>query len=66
MKTHDSDREDLVRDEILRAARELFQTYGLTKTTMEDIAEAAGKEKSTLCYYFKNKEEVFFLLKVLI
>ena len=59
MKTHDSDREDLVRDEILRAARELFQTYGLTKTTMEDIAEAAGKEKSTLCYYFKNKEEVF-------
>jgi AcrR family transcriptional regulator len=26
---------------------------------MEDIAHAAGKGKSTLYYYFKNKEEIF-------
>jgi AcrR family transcriptional regulator len=51
---------DIVRDEILRGARELFQTYGLEKTTMEDIAEAAGKGKSTLYYYFKKKEDVFY------
>lgn len=53
---------DIIRDEILSAARGLFQTYGLTKTTMEDIAEAAGKGKSTLYYYFKSKDEVFYAL----
>lgn len=50
---------DIVRDEILRAAMDLFQKYGIDKTTMEDIAEAAGKGKSTLYYYFKKKEDVF-------
>ena len=50
---------DQVRDEILRAAMELFTKYGIDKTTMENIAEAAGKGKSTLYYYFKTKEDVF-------
>lgn len=36
-----------------------MQQYGLKKTTMEDIAIAAGKGKSTLYYYFKDKEEIF-------
>lgn len=51
---------DIVRYEILGGAKDLFQTYGLEKTTMEDIAEAAGKGKSTLYYYFKKKEDVFY------
>lgn len=51
---------DLVRDEILRSASTLFQKFGLEKTTMEDIAETAGKGKSTLYYYFKTKEDVFY------
>ena len=38
---------------------ELFTKYGIDKTTMENIAEAAGKGKSTLYYYFKTKEDVF-------
>jgi len=53
------DKKDAVRDEILAAARGLFQNYGIDKTTMEDIAEAAGKGKSSLYYYFKTKEDVF-------
>ncbi|MDD2803986.1 MAG: TetR/AcrR family transcriptional regulator [Elusimicrobiales bacterium] len=59
MRRSDPAKADIVRDEILRAALGLFQTYGLDKTTMEDIAEAAGKGKSTLYYYFKKKEDVF-------
>ena len=49
-----------MREEILEASRGLFQKFGLDKTTMEDIAEAAGKGKSTLYYYFKSKEDVFY------
>jgi len=50
---------DAVRLSILEAARELFTRYGYKKTTMEDIAQALGKGKSSLYYYFKNKEEIF-------
>ena len=61
MKTA-TDKKDVVRGEILSGARGLFQKFGIDKTTMEDIAEAAGKGKSTLYYYFKSKEEVFSAL----
>ncbi len=45
--------------EIINSASLLFDKYGARKTTMEDIAREVGKGKSTLYYYFKNKEEVF-------
>jgi AcrR family transcriptional regulator len=44
---------------ILEAARELFARFGYKKTTMEDIAHVLRKGKSSLYYYFKNKEEIF-------
>ncbi len=44
---------------IIVAAKGLFSRFGLGKTTMEDIAAASKKAKSTLYYYFKSKEEVF-------
>ena len=47
------------REAIISAATGLFSRFGLEKTTMEDIAKAARKGKSTLYYYFKNKEAVF-------
>ncbi len=53
------EKEEIIRGEIVEAASKLFQQYGLHKTTMEDIAKAAGKGKSTLYYYFTNKNEVF-------
>jgi AcrR family transcriptional regulator len=49
---------DRVRADILRAAEKVFRQWGMTKTTMEDIAREAGKGKSTLYYYFKSKDEV--------
>jgi len=52
-------KDDIVRDEIFRAAERMFQKWGLNKTTMEDIANEAKKGKSTLYYYFKSKEEIF-------
>ncbi|MFC7523466.1 TetR/AcrR family transcriptional regulator [Parapedobacter sp. GCM10030251] len=56
MKT---DKDELVVQDIINGAKKLIQQYGLKKTTMEDIAKAAGKGKSTLYYYFKDKEEIF-------
>ena len=52
-------KEDILRSEIISTAQKLFQQYGLQKTTMEDIARAMGKGKSTLYYYYKSKEEIF-------
>ncbi len=51
-------KDDLVKANIIQAAEEVFQKWGINKTTMEDIAREAGKGKSTLYYYFKSKEEV--------
>lgn len=51
--------EENVRTEILAAGRKLFQQYGLRKTTMQDIARAVGKSKSSLYYYFASKEALF-------
>ncbi|WNJ17428.1 TetR/AcrR family transcriptional regulator [Pontibacter sp. G13] len=52
-------RDEVVHQQILEAAKGLIQRYGLGKTTMEDIAKACGKGKSTLYYYFKGKDEIF-------
>ncbi|MFY8005307.1 MAG: TetR/AcrR family transcriptional regulator [Chitinophagaceae bacterium] len=53
------DKEAAFREEIIKKAQQLFQQYGVRKTTMEDIAKAMGKGKSTLYYYFNNKEQIF-------
>lgn len=52
-------KDDIVKDDILKEAQKLFQQFGVKKTTMEDIAKAMGKGKSTLYYYFCSKEEIF-------
>lgn len=49
----------LVKNEITNCAQHLFKQFGLKKTTMDEIAAACGKAKSTLYHYFKSKEEVF-------
>ncbi len=52
-------KEELVKEEIINQAQKLFKQFGLKKTTMDEIAAASGKAKSTLYHYFKNKDEVF-------
>ncbi len=48
-----------VRTEIVGVARKIFTRYGFKKTTMEEIASASGKGKSSIYYYFNSKEEIF-------
>lgn len=47
------------RDNILTAAKELFELYGIEKTTMDDIARQADYSKSTIYVYFKSKEDIY-------
>ena len=50
---------DQVRAEIVQVARKIFTRYGFRKTTMEEIAAASRKGKSSIYYYFKSKEDIF-------
>lgn len=52
------EKEDLIQSQILQAAQALFQQYGLQKVTMDDVAKAVGKGRSSLYYYYKSKEEI--------
>ena len=47
------------RQQILKAASECLARYGYDKTTMEDIAGRIGLNKTSLYYYYPNKEAIF-------
>lgn len=46
-------------DRILDTALEVFCRYGFQKTSMLDIAQAAGMSRAALYLHFANKEDVF-------
>ncbi len=48
-----------IREEIVEIARGIFAKFGFKKTSMDEIAKAVRKAKSSLYYYFQSKEEVF-------
>lgn len=50
------------RDNIASVASELFAERGISATSMDDIAKAAGYSKATLYVYFENKEEIVSIL----
>ncbi len=48
-----------IRAEIVTVARKVFTRKGFRKTTMEDIAHACKKGKSSIYYYYSSKEQIF-------
>lgn len=48
------------RQQILKAAFEVFKTKGYAGTSITDIAKQADIGKGTLYLYFKNKEELLY------
>lgn len=50
----------ITKEQIINASREVFRRLGYSAVTMADIAEAAGMGRSSLYYYFKNKDEVLY------
>ncbi len=47
-----------VQQKLLDAAEECFAQFGLTKTTMEDVAQSGGMSRATVYRYFKNRDEL--------
>lgn len=47
------------RGTILAAAFDVFMNYGFRKTSMDDIARAAGMSRPALYQVFRNKTEIF-------
>src|SRR5689334_3679130 len=55
-------RKDLVLEQLLNKAAELFLQRGYANTRMQDIAESMQMSRSSLYHYFENKEQVLLAL----
>jgi AcrR family transcriptional regulator len=54
-----TNQDDLIHQEIIQAALRLYRKSGPTNVTMDNVAKATGRSRSSLYYYFKNREEIF-------
>lgn len=50
---------DILPEQILQAALQLYLKHGLKKVTMDDVSKVIGKSRSALYYYYKNRDEIF-------
>lgn len=48
---------------IIDAAREVFLTRGVSRTTLEHIAEKANFTRGAVYWHFKNKSEIFHAMR---
>ena len=53
-----TDRQGKRRDDIVAAARDLYEERGLDRTTVKDIAERVGVTRSLIYHYFSDKDAV--------
>ena len=44
---------------IINQAQTVFARFGFRKTTMDEVAQASHKGKSTLYHYFQSKEDIY-------
>jgi len=54
-----SSQDDIIQQEILGAAIRLYQKFGPNGFTMDDLAAAAGRSRTSLYYYYKNRDEIY-------
>lgn len=53
------------RMELVRIAARLFRDHGYERSTVRDIATAAGMQSGSLFYHFRNKEEILVAVMAL-
>ena len=57
--TAQAPQDDMIQQEILKAAIRLYQKFGPNGFTMDDLATAAGRSRTSLYYYYKNRDEIY-------
>ncbi len=61
-KSASNPRKELVREQLIGIAADLFESKGYDQTSMNDIAQAMGLGRSAAYHYFRNKEEILAAL----
>ncbi len=51
------------RERIIRAARGMFARRGVSRTSLESIARAAGVTRGAVYWHFANKTELFYAMR---
>ena len=51
------------RKDIIDAARRVFHTCGVSRSTLEKIAQEAGVTRGAVYWHFENKAELFFAMR---
>ena len=57
--TAPASQDDIIHQEILKAAIRLYQKFGPNGFTMDDLAAATGRSRTSLYYYYKNRDEIY-------
>ncbi len=61
-RTNSNPRKELVREQLIDIAAQLFDKKGYAQTGINDIAKALGLGRSAVYHYFRNKEEILAAL----
>jgi len=51
------------RQQIIDAAREVFHKHGVSNSSLEQVATAAGLTRGAVYWHFKDKSELFFAIR---
>lgn len=54
---------ELTRKQIIAAARSVFYEAGVSRSTLERIAKAAGVTRGAVYWHFRDKAELFFAMR---
>lgn len=54
---------EFTRTQIIDAARRVFFERGVSRSTLEEIARAAGVTRGAVYWHFKNKRDLFFAMR---
>jgi AcrR family transcriptional regulator len=50
----------IIRDKLMEKGKEYFSTFGIKKTSVEELTNAAGIAKGSFYHFFSSKEELYF------
>lgn len=58
-KAFSNQEKEIIRKKLLEKGKECFEKYGLKKTNVEDLTQAAGISKGAFYLFYRSKEELF-------